>query len=62
MFTLTPKDLTDKEDKENTPTSSSASGTFFNQHPVVEDDGFCGGLDEDLWWEDDQQDFDFGNF
>ena len=59
MFTLTPTDPPEEEQEDMSPVPPA---TFFNQHLEVEDDGFCGGLDEDLWWEDDQQDFDFGNF
>ena len=47
-----------EEDKELPVASPTLMGMFFNQAPVEEEENF-GGLDQDLWWEDNQQDFNF---
>ena len=62
MFELGPMILPEMEESEEPVVASpELHAMFFNQNPTLPEDNF-GGLDQDLWWEDDCQDFDFGNF
>ena len=62
LFMFTAATMPDMGEEGEPPIASpTLRGMFFNQTPIEEEEN-CGGLDQDLWWEDDQQDFDFGNF
>ena len=62
MFSFMAAIPPDLEEESDPPVASQTlKDMFFNHTPIVEEENL-GGLDQDLWWEDDQQDFDFGNF